>query len=445
MKRSRQPIFQPEELAEKCQITSDCLIACIDDNNQEWIYAEDLSQLPEQLKQEYQTCLHNKKIAFAQSQEYDEKTDPDYVDRPNILLMQDLLEELDDLDLSADQPGEEEYSELDYGDVSGMTTEEYNVYLRDRLAFEEPVVLLENKTRSKRCLDNIKTLRSFQNPKFIRDAIKKMLQIPEVRFLRIIGEGEDGIVFVICNPRIGSQLVLVKYLKAIQQKDLNDDEFAKILEIQANNFEHEFKMQQVFYEHGLAPRPIALHLEPNLMAMSKIDGTLDQLLEQKLDRFELKHILQGIIGLLLQMCSFGLSHRDLHLGNIGYEYQYPQEMQESLERDAILEQRTIRFLLIDFAYADNKGCEPEMELAQLIRTSFPEFSKNPIAQQNMKYIKKVLIKLYKRNYYVNPEEESDVYYWDLKHRSHIYGLSTDDYHSDYNDVSSASESDSEED
>jgi hypothetical protein len=446
MKRNRQPIFQLHELSEKCEITSDCLIACIDDNGENWIYAEDTTQLPENLRQEYENCIHNKKIAFQNLQ--DSGYDEDYVDRPNILLVQDILEELDDLDFSSDQPGEEEYSELDFGDTKNMTREEFDIYLQDKLAFEKPVELLENRTRGKKCLDNLKTVRKFQDPQIIRHAIKHMLQIQEVRFLTILGEGEDGIVFAICNPRIGSQLVVIKYLKSpIRQehKDLTDDQFEKILEIQSLNVEHEFKMQQLFYEYGLAPKPIALHLKPNIIAMAKIDGTLDQLLQEKLSRESLKHILQGIIGLLLKMCTHGLSHRDLHLGNIGYEYRYPLEMEESLERDAVLEQRTIEFILIDFAYADNKGCEPEIELAQLIRTSFPEFSKNPIAQQNMNYLRKVLIKLYKRNYYVNPEEENDVYYWDLKHRSHIYGLSTDDYKSDYNDVSSASDFDSEED
>ncbi len=432
MKRNRQ-IFHRSELVEKCQISPDCLIACIDDDGEEWIYAEDLSDLPTQLKQEYESCQHNKKIAFLHSQqELDEKLDPDYIDSPNILKMQDLLEDLDELDISSDQPGEEEYSELDYGDVHGLTQEDFNIYFKDKMAFEEPVVLLDKRTRGKKCIDNMKTLRSFQDPRMIRDAIKKMLQITDVKFLRIVGEGEDGIVFAICNPRIGSQLVIIKYLKP------------KPNSTQSLQFEYEFKMQQIFYEHGLAPQPIALHLNPDLMAMSKIDGTLEQLLQEQLDKESLKHILQGIIMLLLKMCSVGLSHRDLHLGNIGYEYHYPLAMSQSLERDAILEQRTIQFILIDFAYAKDVGCEPEMELAQLIRTSFPEFAKNKIAERNMNYIRKVLIKLYKRNYYVNPQEENDVYYWDLKHRSHIFGLSTDDYKSDYNDVSSESEESSEE-
>jgi predicted Ser/Thr protein kinase len=210
------------------------------------------------------------------------------------------------------------------------------------------------------------------NTNEIREWISQLTKIKDVRFATMLGIGRNGIVFEICNPDISSQRIIVKFDK--NQKD----------------FQHEFKMQELFYESGFAPKPIGtIH---SIFIMGKIDGTLGQLLKLSLSNEILDQIIFGVTDLLFRMCDANVSHKDMHWDNIGYVIN--------------IETKQIHYILIDFGMAQ-LGCNPQIELAQLIRTTF--FKLRNV--QNMKYLQDHFIILFETNF-PDVKVEHNRKFWD---------------------------------
>jgi hypothetical protein len=132
--------------------------------------------------------------------------------------------------------------------------------------------------------------------------------------------------FEICNPELSSQRFIVK--------------------IGASN--HEFKMQSVFFEYGLAVEPIGY--VDRVLIMGKIDGILSDLLKEAQPTSVLDNIIIGLIDLITRMNENNLIHMDLHFGNIGYQIN--------------IETRIIHFVLLDFESA-YFGASVPYELRQL--------------------------------------------------------------------------------
>jgi hypothetical protein len=229
--------------------------------------------------------------------------------------------------------------------------------------------------RNMECKDNNDLLELIPNPSELREWISHLTHIKDIRFARKLGSGRNGLVFEICNPDISSSVIVVKF-------DISPEKFG---------FETEFEMQSDFYAFGLAPKPMGiLH---DIFVMGKIDGTLGQLLKTKMSFDMLDQIIFGITDLLFRMCDANLMHRDMHWDNIAYIVD--------------IETKKIHYLLIDFGSA-RFGCDPQLELAQMIRTSFL----NSRDVTNMSYIREHLIKMFKTNY-PNEYIREDLSFWNV--------------------------------
>jgi hypothetical protein len=381
-------------LDKDCKVTSDCNILC-GSNGENWYYVSSPDELPEDLRFEYINCQHRKRneaqisdslfdFEEAEQDRVKAKRNPKYI-------MNKIKDKFEDLRTSQD------VEPLVF--PQDLTLEEK----RDKLAFEEPVVLTETRTRLKKCQDNTNLLTYLEsrfevNIQRLKSAIQHIMHIQDVKFVKILGSGQDGVAFTICNPTLSSQLLVVKYQY--------DEEY------KTRTFEHEFKMQMKFFQAGIAPEPKFLHISPNIIIMAKLDGTVNELLESRCSQELLDGILKGIVDILSVMCVHKLTHGDLHWVNIGYVYTFE-------ELDDYPLQRTMTFQLIDFANSQNEGCDPEMELAQLIRRSFPQIS-STLNLENLNYLRENLLLLYSQNYDIDLEDANNVSYWTKKLGANLF-------------------------
>ncbi len=149
---------------------------------------------------------------------------------------------------------------------------------------------------------------------YVKSNVLQILKsVSDVKFVRYVGSGAHADIYEICNPELSSQRFIVK----------------------VGATDHEFKMQNVFYERGLAVAPIGFLNE--VLIMGKIDGILSDLLQEEQPESVLDNIIVGLVDLITRMVENNLVHMDLHFGNIGYQIN--------------IETRVVHFVLLDFANA----------------------------------------------------------------------------------------------
>jgi tRNA A-37 threonylcarbamoyl transferase component Bud32 len=202
--------------------------------------------------------------------------------------------------------------------------------------------------------DQIETLRQQMQIQFATQS--------RIIFKNILGQGKFAVVVELCaNPAL-PQVVVVKI--ATQQN---------------MPLRKEFMMQAKFARVGLAPTPIAAYATYlPFFVMGKVNGTISQLLKQPLSDPDLDEIIEQSVQLLLRMCDHNMTHGDLHFANIGYM------MKDSGERI---------YLCIDFGGA-MVGCDPEIDLLQLLRDTFSSSYK----RHNTIYLRQRLHRIYESNY-----------------------------------------------
>ena len=392
MKRTREKNCRVE------QIQGACVIYC-GEKGDELIVTSDYQGLPDDIREQYKHCLRAKKIDFFQSfreegeeeedleSKYDTNYDPDF--KPN-KKMNKLEKMLENLKLDDDK---QESSDFEF--KYQRTYKEAELFKAEH---DYPEIL-PNRTRSKKCVDNVDAILAIPDFENIRLALEKILLIKQVKFVKIIRDSRDSVVFSICNPSLSSQLFIVKYFK-------NTDE---------TQVKQQYLMQRIFWEEGLAPHLMGLHAkDPAIMVTSKIDGTLYELFQEELTPMALHTIVENIILLFLRLCDANLSHRSLDLNHIGYIYNTTTEMENSLDKITKFNKRRMSFVLLDFLDARNDGCDPKIELVQMIRTTFPEMNlnANEIVMRNLHYICTHLIKLYAMNYDIDFNVMYDFQFWD---------------------------------
>jgi hypothetical protein len=422
-KRSDRPKdLSLHEMEQHCRLNSDCNLFCVK-NGESWIQVSSLDELPMQLQTEYKNCQQDKRNRVMQASledseynyEADEEARQQKKKHPKYI-MQKMEEKFSNLMA----PSKEEPLEF----PTQLTSQEK----MDKAAFEQPVVLTASRTRGKKCVDDKISYTLIRNRLMgkdvgpeatkianekledIRIALKRLMNVPDVKFIKLLGVGEYGLAFSICNPSISSEVFVVKYQK-YKQENKNADEL----------FVREFEMQKKFFEAGIAPEPKFVELSPNILVMAKLDGTLNDLLENPCSEETLNGILEGIINLISRMCAYNLSHRDLHWGNIGYVFKFDEEQFDTLDINLHPLQRRTDFQLIDFDSSKDEGCDPEAELAQLIRTTFKP-SDYGLNEKNMIYLRKQLIALYMKNYPYDPRQVNNLSYWDERHRINFFEL-----------------------
>ncbi len=326
----------------KCDVNADCLIECVDESNEMWTVpiSEDL---PENVKHEYIACQSDRS-KNARARDFEKN---------QALLIED----------SASEDDEKSY-------YLGVTPDERRDYqFRD----------FQN------CADNPHILASIPNADHTRALISQGLQVPDVKFLQLLGKGSHGIVFTVC---VALQQSLLTHLILFAVKyDLTgnaQDAFAK-----------EFDMQERFYNFGLAPKPLVLIRDPvPIIVMNKVDGTLDWWLRDQRSERELDHVVSELVRIIFILSDHNFAHRDMHWGNVTY--------------DIDMEARSFRLGLLDFGYAQ-PGSNPQLELVQLIRTSFPNYGKDR-DETNMRYLRQQLTIIYANNYELPPDDNT---YWTL--------------------------------
>ncbi len=203
----------------------------------------------------------------------------------------------------------------------------------------------------------------------LRDLMQQVLKwINGVRFIKILGDGSNihGLVFLVCNPTISHQQVVLKY-NMDQNKSASD------------MFEHEFTALTKFYQHGLAPKPIGINKDRTLLAMGKVDLVLGPFLAKtRLQHDDLDQILGYVYTLLRKLKRAGMTHGDFHWGNIGI-----------VRQDGL-----VTPVLFDMGYSDYLALDEKIDLFQIVRTTTP----HNIGRENALYIRPILEKLYISKY-----------------------------------------------
>lgn len=178
----------------------------------------------------------------------------------------------------------------------------------------------------------------------LRKILEELTDWQDVRFARELGRGRWGIVYLLCNPQVSKQQLVLKITK---QKG----NFSKY------ELQHEKKMQRIFNTMGLAPPMYDIKIKTeNAFVMGKVDGVLGNILTSELTESQLDTILGWIIAIISKMCSHNITHGDLHWENIGYKINH--RTKEAYP------------VLLDFSNAIQGFCLPQIELLQLIRTSY---------------------------------------------------------------------------
>lgn len=405
-KRSAGLAFSSLQEFTNCAVDENCRIVCTR-NGETWYPAASLEDLPVDLRNEYLQCQQNEHLQHVDDEEYEDKEEEEDV-------MAKLGNKLEDMTQSKD---------LDRTELEDLRRDAMAHGLRP----EEAISGLNRRQRRRWiCGDNSKTLDDMKQKvpfetEFLRRAIAQVMDIPEVRFIEILGQGVDGITLLICNPSQSNEKVVVKIKLSSEISDAQ--------------FETEFQRQEEFYRAGLAPKPMFLRLSRNddltLMVMGKLDGVLSQFLERELTEDQLTTIVQLVIAnLFSKMCERRLSHNDLHWSNLGYV----GEFVESDEYEGEYQNR-MKLQLIDFTYAKNDGCDIEAELIQLIRTTFP-FGRPPTRayEQNMLFLRRLLLQKLEHDYGSFPKSIrlDDWQVWESLHFSKINELEwCEEFHRQY--------------
>jgi predicted Ser/Thr protein kinase len=264
-----------------------------------------------------------------------------------------------------------------------------------------PIKRDDYELRERACRDEPRLLRAMEDPETVRLLLQEMLNIDEVRFARFLGMGGNGMVFEICNPAMSSTRFVVK------------------IDRRAKNLDAEAQMQRDFHIVGLAPEPVGLY--ENVLIMGKVDGVLGEMLLAKRSTEFLDRIVFSVIDLIYRMCDHNLAHRDMHWSNIGFQFD--------------IESRDIHMVLIDFGTAIY-GCDPELELSQLIRTCY---SSN-YEPTNMEYLRQQLTIVFETNFGDAPTNFET---W-TKHYTKLFIQSSKDWRETKREIHQALASETEE-
>ncbi len=240
-----------------------------------------------------------------------------------------------------------------------------------RLQKEQTLNIFEKKSQARRTtcteVDDPQFLALFQQAERekLRANVKTQLQTNgTVVFSKILGQGLYGVVMEVCGS------IPQDFRKHIVVKATRD----------GSSLRSEYRKQLYFAKVGLAPKPEdPFSSNLSFFVMGKIDGTVGNLLRHERLDSELNEIISQSVQLLFRMCDHNMVHGDLHFQNIAY----------------IINPKNKRkvFLCLDFSEA-TAGCEPEIDLLQLIRDTYTR----EYHLYNAKYLRKHLQHIYNTNY-----------------------------------------------
>lgn len=193
-----------------------------------------------------------------------------------------------------------------------------------------------------------------------------------------LGKGAFGTTFSLCKDRYHCLAMKVVQIRKGKEE-----------------LKNEVKYQKIFHAQGLAPEIMA---EPlfytykqktfGVIFMEQIDGILDSLLQRDLKPEALDVILVQFLEIVRQLNDLKIAHRDMHTGNISYQY----------VKDAY-GKLTLKLNLIDFGWATTKFSCPALEIAQFLRTMpMADKGEKPMTKFNQNYMWPRVLSFYQRNF-----------------------------------------------
>ncbi len=301
MKSKNHTRFAPKKEMNNCQVNSECMLACSTGRgNVEYI--SELDKLPEDLASTLDQCYQGQKKIIQRKYE---TTDDATIDKP-----------------CANECEENKAQRNAFLTRTNLQSRELELMMKEVLS-----------------------------------------SIKDARFVKILGEhNNNGHVFLVCNPDISRQQLVVKYIS----QPLDD-------------FEQEYKALQKFYEAGLAPRPIQISAKKTMFAMGKIDTILGTKLRSRAFKHsELDHILGFVFTLLHKLKVANMTHGDFHWDNIGL-----------VEQDGFSVP-----ILLDTGFSNYLAWEERIDLMQITRTTY-DFM---VGEENAQYLRPILTKMYEDKY-----------------------------------------------
>jgi len=224
---------------------------------------------------------------------------------------------------------------------------------------------------------NDKQLEKFVR-KYGRDVVLE-LQADGYYVSKKLGAGAFGEVYLICkNQQDGpacNQVIKLQEHQPDEREDIRLEE----------------AMHKLFAEKLIAPEFISRSYTTNtrgksfdVIRMSRVDGLVENVLEQSLTHEELNKIHDHIVGLVKIMEQNNLTHGDMHVGNIAFYDDGEPELE---------------YYLIDFGMSHAVDDSPELEYVQCIRGLMIEIynarGNNSAKMKNLRKNSKYLIELFK--------------------------------------------------
>jgi tRNA A-37 threonylcarbamoyl transferase component Bud32 len=206
---------------------------------------------------------------------------------------------------------------------------------------------------------------------------------------RYLAEGQHGKVYELCGETC-DLIVKIQHIRPVDVDFVN----------------HEFNLQNRFYDAGLAPKVYTQFFEykdGQLVAftvMERVDDILGNYLHNKRSVEVLDRILLFILRYFLVVCRTSLVHGDLHWDNIG--------LMLDVDTDEY------KIVMIDFGFSKETICRPYLGLVQLLRTLGPAYDKD-IDEFNRTYLQKYLREFISVLYpslikYIGTPEDIDILY-----------------------------------
>lgn len=246
------------------------------------------------------------------------------------------------------------------------------LHLRSKSRSKTPGDGRDGRRKIKKSIDKEDNLQSYNIKRRFGIDIRKYIK--GYKIVGSIGSGINNNIWILCKP---------------QSRDKRCD----IIKIQprtpkSDSLEYEIHMQKEFKKHHLeAPKVLKeIHLKNgkiiSILLMSKIDGTVEDLLRDRRSHDELDQIYEWIVSLISKMCNGNLIHGDFHWQNICY-------VKDSSQRPM-----PFRPALIDFGYAASAPCHSQLELLQALRT----LHIGDMHPDNVEYLENKLHALYERKF-----------------------------------------------
>lgn len=179
---------------------------------------------------------------------------------------------------------------------------------------------------------------------------------PYWQVVKKLGEGSVGMVYVVVNSKGENYALKIQVVTPGQPRFMS--------------VEDEVKLQNFFANLNLAPRVVGLttvqlqdplKTQIKIIVMETIDFTLDDLVcnPNAFPASWVNAVAEEVKQLLLVLHKYGITHGDMHSGNIGFVYD-PDTKQ-------------LKLRLIDFGQSSNKGNNARVDALQLMHGLSPEF------------------------------------------------------------------------